>query len=467
MPEFSVSQVPEVVASTFQVAGLWWLPSAPRNAVGGLLRLGDREGSLEVAGQLVDHEERTPQCLLGRSTAGESFTIPVANLTSTGGAAGGQPNGVEVHSQRFSCYSVLRGAHFDGGDSQRYEVVTFTSPDLAQWINGRHGTYREVSETERAIEFKVPEPLQISLPSGRLSLVWDEKVSYGLDVVAHVDPTFAWEPTVPILLSEAESLIQQPLEFFLTLAAGEPIKLDRVRVGNAGPRGYPILATIMSPPRFGFPHAPDLRPWEYLIPFDRVEADLPTVLGRWIELCSAHRSALLQYFVGALSPHTFLEEMFLSTVRAAEIWHRGAGGGTAMAPSDFDALIATVRDAVNDDHWSFLRDRLVHANEPSLKTRLDAMIVAAGDPLSSLLQSFPRFTRRVVDTRNRFTHHGTQDDRPFSDVELFYAQKACAMLFGMTLLSEVGLREVVAEHLTRTSEWGWLTGDNPLVSRTT
>jgi hypothetical protein len=210
--------------------------------------------------------------------------------------------------------------------------------------------------------------------------------------------------------------------------------------------------------------ASDWPHWEHLIPYTRVESELPAVLARWIELARDNRSAMVQYFAGALAQSAYMEEIFLSTVRALEIWHRGVAGGTVMPSADFDSLLLLVRDAVPATDWTFLQARLQHANELSLKQRLDAMVAESEDPLAGLVGTFARFTRRVVDTRNVFTHSGTQGDRPFDDHELFFAQKTCAVLFSLVVLQTAGLRGLVAERLPHTSDWRWLTGEsNPLI----
>jgi hypothetical protein len=128
-----------------------------------------------------------------------------------------------------------------------------------------------------------------------------------------------------------------------------------------------------------------------------------------------------------------------------------------------------VREAVPSDDWEFLHSRLQHANDPSLRERLDALIAECGEPITGLVNRYDRFVRRVVETRNVLTHRGSQGgERRFDTDELFYAQKTCAALFAIVVLRAVGLGDLVAERVTATGNWRWLRSEsNPLIARQT
>lgn len=461
MPEFAVNQTAVAPPDTLEVSGQWWTASNLGRTTGGTLRLGQREGSLEVNGSLIDDfDDSGPVTILGTSTKGEAFTIPVAHPTSIR-ESGHRSSPNHVMTQTFICFSVLRGEHFEEGDDQSYECVSFTGPAVGQWIRKRLAHDDRATVGTRTIKIDVPEPITTRLPDGILTLAWHESNSFGLNVTVRLAPTFVWRPDTPARLEDAVRMIGQPIEFFLTLATGQLVDLDRVDVMTTDALSNSHRsAQVVSARLFGAERRFEARHGEYLIPYDQVEGDLMEVLGRWIEITRASRSAMVQYFSGALSRHAFLEEQFLSTVRALEIWHRKVVGGTVMPEGDFEALKATVRGAVSPSDWAFLSSRLQHAAEPSLKQRLDAMIDEAGEPVAELFDSFRRFTRRVVDTRNTFTHLGTQEERPFDELELVYAQKACAVLFEMTALRHAGLGAIATARLPRTEGWKWLTGDN-------
>ena len=464
MPELAIATTPAAEAAVLEMTGRWWLATAPHHHVGGTLRLGVSEGTLELAGELADANLGGSLTVLGISNVGEAISIPAASLSSTH-TSSSRDLGEPSIAQTLVFVRLLRGAHFGDGDAQRFEVISFTTPAIAAWMQQRPFKIEHEPDGARTIRLATPEPVPIRLPNGTLTLQWSESGSFGLNVLLRLVPTFVWCPIEPTTLDAALSSIAQPIEFLMTLAIGQIVKLDDVKVSTVHVRDEVWRTAKLALAR-GIESAGAIedRSWEHLIPYRTVEADLPTVLSTWIDLATRHRSAMVQFFAGALSTNAYLEEAFLSAVRALEIWHRGAFGGEVMSEDDFSALLNSVRQAVSVDDWNFLRARLQHANEPSLKQRLDAMISVAAEPLANLIGQFHKFTRRVVDTRNVFTHVGTEEECPFDDLELFYAHKACAALFAETVLQAAGLRHVVVERLPHTGDWRWLSSEgNPFL----
>lgn len=465
MPELSVTPAAAIESGAFEMTGRWWLASAPDTVLGGILRFDGHQGVLELTGELVDEAAiRDPVTVFGWSADGEAITIPGAWFSSARTSRSERgPDSTNV-TQTFGFFELFRGSHFEDGDDQLFSCVTFTTPSLAAWINRRlFDDDHKVGV--RTIKIETPAPVTIPLLDGELVLEWIESSTSGLNVSIRLVPTFVWLPSSPTTLDLARRSVAQPIEFFLTIATGHTVDLDQLGVSAHDPTNeFGRQAQLTTGRDDDFVGASDWGHWEHLVPYTRVESELPVVLARWIELARENRSAMVQYFAGALAQSAYMEEIFLSTVRALEIWHRGVAGGTVMPSADFDSLMLQVRATVPANDWTFLKSRLQHANEPSLKQRLDAMVAGSEDPFAGLIRTFSRFTRRVVDTRNIFTHSGTQGDRPFDDHELFFAQKACAVLFSLVVLQAAGLGELAAERLPHTSDWRWLTGEsNPLI----
>ncbi|WP_395156892.1 HEPN domain-containing protein [Ilumatobacter sp.] len=467
MSQLSTRSDPRFEQLSAAVPGRWWISDAPDSAVGGILRTDGSVGSLELLGSLVEHGEidRT-FTILGESTNGELLTIPGAWSSTYRTVQNRQEPEDSFDYQTLGFFEVLRGAHFVDGDSQLFDSFNFAGRALTSWINKDLINVDIPSGQPITVSIDLPEQMTIPLPDGDLCLQWLRSWSMGLDVSIQSIPTLTWHPTTPMSWESALKSVVRPIEFFLSLVSGECVTFDEFTVASGDPtiersRTAHVVAARYS----GNDVDVGLRPWKSLIDYESVEDDFPAVLSRWVQLARNHRSAMVQFFSVASAPDSFAEETFLSTVRALEIWHRGAVGGIAMSKGKFKALRDAVRGAVSRSDWTFLSRRLSHANEPSLKERLDSMLENSVEEYSEVVATYHRFSRRVVDTRNVFTHRGTQESRPFTDDEMQFAEVACATLFKLTVLQAVGLGGIAAGRLAFTDDWRWLAApSNPLVA---
>jgi hypothetical protein len=68
---------------------------------------------------------------------------------------------------------------------------------------------------------------------------------------------------------------------------------------------------------------------------------------------------------------------------------------------------------------------------------LDELIDAAGEPVASEISSYTKFTRRVINMRNQFTH----GDGDLSHLHMFWATRILDVVFYSVLLRELGVAD--------------------------
>ena len=143
---------------------------------------------------------------------------------------------------------------------------------------------------------------------------------------------------------------------------------------------------------------------------------------------------------------------FLFLAQALESWHRQISCEVAVEQAEFDELVNTLVQYCPQSRQRWLRDRLLHANELSLRQRLTRLV----RPFSRWFgnsKSRERFVRRVVATRNYRTHLTTeleQDAAKGDDLILLYGKLEA--LFRLLLLQEIGFRESVIDEIIEANQ---------------
>lgn len=154
----------------------------------------------------------------------------------------------------------------------------------------------------------------------------------------------------------------------------------------------------------------------------------------------------------------FLEDSFLRVVRAIEVWHRLHFGGDMLPTDQLNEMLGRLEGSLPVEEWKVVKMRLQYGNEWSLKRRLDDLIARGGEPMAAIMQSgYKRFSRRVVDARNRLTHGGGDGADPLSDEEMIWARQTLEMVFLLALLAALGLGDSSNELVRKTRVWRTLT----------
>lgn len=177
-------------------------------------------------------------------------------------------------------------------------------------------------------------------------------------------------------------------------------------------------------------------------------------MSEWFAVHRAARSSLMDFFLSGFNQYEWAEDSFARIVRGLESWHRTVVGGLYMDESEYQGLYdQAVMSAASTQHREFLRMRLKYGNEPTLKRRLDESVAEAGPPVSDLVSSLDRFTRRVTEARNSLAHRGTSQ-QIYTRAQMWHAQAILQLVLRSVLLRRLGFGdEEVAACIARTEDW--------------
>jgi hypothetical protein len=426
---------------TGRLEGEWWLPETAQKRVAGVLTLAwGYRPHLELRGLLggTDLAEEVRLVLV----RGEGYRV--------------------IHGETADGRSVtLEGASSEGGSDINLEDPSRSIIQLElrrAWIGAL------MSQPSDEIFGSVRLQLQHLVDLSPHSSV--AKVAGGIiniDVIApeqtsrqfeHRDDLaeFRIELEEPVRITEWVAGYLRPLTNLVALATGRDIEIIRLVLERSGSSGHGPVE-IVDRRRHRAEHAERrLFPPEILFDFGTLPASFGSAIPLWLAV-SARLGAILDLFLGPVfAPFMYEEHRFLNFAQAAESYHRIQIGGTKLPQEEYDRLVATAVNACPAEIKDWLADALVFGNGLSSAFRLRALLDHRPWMEGEVIERFPRFVRRVVDTRNYHTHW----DEPMrvksaSGIDLWPLNEQLAVLLEACLLEELGFSVDAAAQAIRTA----------------
>jgi hypothetical protein len=450
MSRVTISQASEAVAA-FEVVGRWWTADRPEEVVGGLLEYDPTTGcSLQLAGALnsPDFPEVggpvPTTTILGIDIKGQHHTL--ADATQGDGSF---LMGTPV-MQTWHAYELFVGAHFPRGKDTFFDTASVVLENLDHWAAQGHPRVMSLNSLLSA-QVDLPLPLTSELTNGRLTLLWQDSSHTGvLEARIHVNPMFTYTPKEPVNEKTLWEDLISPMIYFMTLATGCPSAVRTRTVTSGG-----LSASVLMSRWAAVGHDSANRAWEHLIYLEEIRGDFDRVMHDWFDLFPKLRLPIIEFFAATFDTDMVLEEVFTRVTRTIEIWQRTRCGGTYMPEQDFLNMLDTIKGALTGEAWKLAKMRLNYGNEPTAKQRVDSMIQSSFPELRELVGSYTKFSRRVIDTRNRLTHGPENPPQGYTDYgEMFWAQKTLDAIFTSAMLDAISIpTEQISRMMGRTSAW--------------
>lgn len=196
----------------------------------------------------------------------------------------------------------------------------------------------------------------------------------------------------------------------------------------------------------------------------------PNAVQHWFDQFEAFDPALRLFFTITAERHMFTNIRLLLAIQALEVFHRRTGGETVMPEADFAAFAATMVAAIPDDANPDMREKLESlyrfANEPSLKQRLRAIIASLTEAFGETPGRFSgKYLRKLVDTRNYYTHFSEElSERTLDGEGMYWATRRVVLLLTLLFLQRLGIAaDDIKPLLQRHREFAqlWAKADRP------
>jgi hypothetical protein len=439
-----------------RLTGFWWDANNPSTRWAGTLRFTPQEGArlrLTIRTKsvaLLDPSARPFDCgrILGVTTKGRPVTL--FRCVATRYPSGGFP--AIPRSVRIQANAVIVGFHCDEPDP----LLTSAS------VSFRHfGEWFGRSAIEFDHSVQLPEVAARSQKLPPIVIRDDER--FRISIRPYVKRWIGGrgvqlfdEPRVEISATKeprplSEFLrVSQACGDFLSIACLQLCDADRIDlVSPPGPRGTQRIGTYVAQPFYDVAHEKTDRR-KMLFRFKDIEDRLETTWGGWLAHAEMLWSSRSLYLLGVYGDG-YVESKLLSLTQAVESFHRRwhADRGHHMPKPSFkkqvlDPLKMAIPAGLPDALRQSLLSSIGHANQFSLRLRLEALVNEHSAALDMLTPDARSLMKSIVEVRNRFTHF-FDDENPATeaasedDEQVLRYNVLLQCLLELSFLSAMGL----------------------------
>ena len=461
------------IKEDFKKSGYFWLPSSPDKKFPGTLSISDGgiidleiiELFESIDSDNLDGESGFSDVLNWYPAFRNRFKRIVGRL-ETGEVTldDCEPNGGYQSFRTGFSKSLLRvdraftGVKYDKDEIPRFKILIFSVDGINDWmgINFDHSNppdpnYPRVYQRS-PISFQHPEPVSFNLPNGmELSITFNQESSGSM---SPREDRITQRTYFELVSQDARELddfisIVEKIINFLCFAMGNIVCFDSMEASSKNPppfrlsredRGYNEIGllpiNIFYSSQF---YSKDKRGigFDSLFKFEQIKNDAERVICNWIDAYEQTDPAFNLYFLAKMGAQPSLEATFLTLATGLEAYHRRTSDEKQMDETEFDELVENLIEQCPDERKKWLRDRLRHGNEVSLRRRITRLI----EPFKDLFgnnKKRKKLINGIVNTRNDLTH---PDSKPEDVEDLRVLCQKMEALFQLHLLQLIGFSQ--------------------------
>jgi hypothetical protein len=435
--------------------GLWWIPEKEGDRIAGTLNISE-EGRifLDLIGSFKDIADlavtRNFPVILG---VANSKLITLTDCIETGSSF----SFPGFTKQKFDVQVVYIGAHFDSEANINFDKVEVDFPYLAQWTSISGVKFDYIHNGKFSVVCELPQPIEICLPMGKM------KISFSVrNEAERFDFTTITERTTCIFVSDQVQSLDElfrgfinPLQNFMTLATMVPNYPTRIALSNSkildqGKRPISVEAIFYILAKE--PLVKKLGHDRMLFKYGNVRESFQNILYNWFMVGPELENVFNLFFSTYYNPGLYLEQRFMNSVQTVEAYHRRRKVNYQIPEEEHNKRIIEITKAVPEKYQDWLEGLLMYSNEPRLKQRLSELI--SGSLVEKdVLTRTNKFIRKVLDTRNYYTHYDKSlEKRASQGEELYYVTKVLDYLLMECFLKELGLKQEEIKELFQNNQ---------------
>lgn len=443
---------------TFTEQGLWWREGAEHDQVGGTLTFSPSDGpELKLLGVLGDMESALKAALGG----GRDEDVTIHGVTTRGKPVtliramnvNRQLHMPGIPHETWRSNLLVVGIHLHSEDDEEIFSKSYLRFEgIERWLEHRPfaDSFDHASKSltvtahkPREVHFANHDEFEVVSVG---SLYQDNKsathfeidvLSY-LGIIPRAPKSLNWHMRTAVRLQELAALCTG---HFLPLTSLELRGPDEERSGDATfPREVHVYARMIYPKVGSRPkHEAPLVSGTELTRFN------PEAVQTWFDQYEIFSPAIGLFFTVTGEQHMFTNVRLLLAVQALEVFHRRTSDETVMPAADFPTFAAGLVEAIPAAATARMKDRLKGAyrylNEPSLNQRLKSIVDDLAAEFGRAPPGFDKARRRrLVDTRNYYTHFSEELDANTLDGEgMYWASRRISLLLTLLFLRRLGI----------------------------
>lgn len=363
------------------ISGEWWTPEPPNGRSAGILSI-RVDGTLVLDSpdgiSLADSRAEEIPLILGMSREGQPITL-IDSVNCFRELPEQTPR-----SLLWPDHALL-GAHF----ASKSEVVSRQAQlqlvGLREWL-GRQIIEFKGGESSWTYTVRHSDPIKVSCDAGEFAIWSGADGKHGwwsLELRAKVGVQIT--AAQPLGIAEWHERYFRPLQTFVSLATTHPSEITRVDLVLNDPSDATgrdqIIEVVGRPSRARTPFAPaESRAGQMLFTYDDVKSRLADVLQRWLSASIPLRGVLAPFFSTMYLQGLYVEQRFLSLVRAVEAYHRSETREPRVPDTEWKKIRRSATAAVPDAHQERVRELLLYGNDPTFDERMSE-VTASLEPI--------------------------------------------------------------------------------------
>ena len=412
------------IKEEFKESGVFGLPSVPEEKMHGTLSISDGGAiKLELFGvlgtfgrhpkpieRIVGHIEK-----MGFVTLDDCYCRGVSSYADTSRTFD------DLSKSSIEVMRVFTGVAYREREIPRFDTLTFSIEGIDEWV-GISGIEvdHQLEQQAATISYKLPENITLKLDNGMELLI-----------------AFSWQPP-PFSAVPKEAKVSQKTNFhlisrniceldmfisianklttFLCFAINEIVCLDSMSTVfdtphqdvREGLRKMNSVNIYSHSPSYSEDN-PEIYRHNMLFRFEEIQGNTENIINNWIKRYELFASAFHLYFWARRDAYPYLEVRFLSLIQGLEAYHRRASNEKEMDEIEFEKLIENLIELCPEERKEWLRGKLRHGNEVSLRKRIKRFI----EPFKDLFgneKKRRKLINRIVDMRNDLTHPSSNSE---------------------------------------------------------
>jgi hypothetical protein len=408
--------------------GYWWLPEFPDRTVAGTLT-GIKTGNLELS-LLGQFEERNLALGVKSVTYPTILGIVSKKLISLSNChiIGSEWSSTGLQTEKLSVNIAFIGDHIHHTEDAKFNKIILKFDHFDEWLCIPFIRTEDIRDDSGSLlgydfSYRIPNSIKVDL----------EEFNICIDYCAEAKETFlgmihsrnielrqfgliSLSNDNKMSLDEWNHKFINPWQDFLTLATGEPSRLQSLQILEDGNK----IDVLFRKNRNESPK--EIRDWDMLFTLRDIYHDFGNFIKSWLSVSEKFDSVCNLFFSTKYTSSLYLENQFLPIAQSIESYHRRS-------------------------------DKFNYKKEFTLKERMQDIFDFVGEVVNPLVEDKNEFIKTVVSTRNHNIHFNNKPEDPiFHGRDLFWAARILGYMLQACLLREIGFSDEETGSLFRRNQ---------------
>lgn len=352
-----------------------------------------------------------------------------------------------VSSSIIHVHKALLGVYLEEDDDEEVNFFSFATDCLDEWV-GVGGTQVENFKHGVVVRYEQPEKIVYKLNNG---MDLEVRFEYSLPGAGSLTRSVVEQRAVFCLCSSEYFKIDDFIEIasrlvnFLGFAIDDTVSIKKVRVSSGkiyrenGEEKFPVPISVYYESIPYSERVPKKHWRQMLFCYREIESNAGDIINNWMSSYEALAPSFRLYFTTKTGGQKYLEGKFLALVQGLETYHRRTSDEKEMGREKYKAMIESVFSSCPDEYVPWLKRKLSHGNEISLRTRID-LIMSPFEKYFGSYEERKGLVSMIVATRNYLTHYNEGiKGRARGAKDLAEACRKMEAIFQLHFLRMIGL----------------------------